>query len=320
MLQPEGFSKTVIDDNTNMAIPTHQRTLTQEVSCSGIGLHSGKDVRLKLKPAPINHGIKFVRKDLPDNPTIPARFNCVVDTSLATVIGMDGAIVSTIEHLMACFAGLSIDNVIVELDSYEVPVMDGSAGPFTRMILEAGIREQEAERHFFVLKKPIELEQDGKFVGAYPDTSFKITCNIKFEHQLIRNQSFSIEVVDHLFEREISNARTFGFLHEVENMKRYGLARGGSLDNAVVIDKSDILNEEGLRFRDEFVRHKLLDCIGDFSLLGMPILGHIVTIKSGHAFNHAFLEKFFNKKACWQTRTLPTSSEPAPKTVKSLAI
>jgi UDP-3-O-[3-hydroxymyristoyl] N-acetylglucosamine deacetylase len=303
-----------------MAIPTHQRTLTQEVSCSGIGLHSGKDVRLKLKPAPINHGIKFVRKDLPDNPTIPARFNCVVDTSLATVIGMDGAIVSTIEHLMACLAGLSIDNVIVELDSYEVPVMDGSAGPFTRMILKAGIREQKAERHFFVLKKPIELEQDGKFVGAYPDTSFKITCNIKFEHQLIRNQSFSIEVVDHLFEREISNARTFGFLHEVENMKRYGLARGGSLDNAVVIDKSDILNEEGLRFRDEFVRHKLLDCIGDFSLLGMPILGHIVTIKSGHAFNHAFLEKFFNKKACWQTRTLPTSSDPAPKTVKSLAI
>ena len=320
MLQPEGLSKTVIDDNRNMAIPTHQRTLTHEVSCSGIGLHSGKDVRLKLKPAPINHGIKFIRKDLPDNPTIPARFNCVVDTSLATVIGMDGAIVSTIEHLMACLAGLSIDNVIVELDSYEVPVMDGSAGPFTRMILEAGIRQQEAERHFFVLKEPIELEQDGKFVGAYPDTSFRITCNIKFEHQLIGNQSCSMEVVDHLFEHEISNARTFGFLHEVENMKRYGLARGGSLDNAVVIDKSDILNEEGLRFRDEFVRHKLLDCIGDFSLLGMPILGHIVTIKSGHAFNHAFLEKFFNKKACWQTRTLPVSSDPAPKTVKSLAI
>ncbi|MGD1974912.1 MAG: UDP-3-O-acyl-N-acetylglucosamine deacetylase [Desulfobacterales bacterium] len=303
-----------------MATPTQQRTLAQEVSCSGIGLHSGKDVCLKLKPAPINHGIKFVRKDLPDNPTIPARFNCVVDTSLATVIGMDGAIVSTIEHLMACLAGLSIDNVIVELDSYEVPVMDGSAGPFTRMILEAGIREQEAERHFFVLKKPIELEHDGKFVGAYPDKSFKITCNIKFEHQLIRNQTCSIEVVDYLFEREISNARTFGFLHDVEQMKRYGLARGGSLENAVVIDKSNILNEDGLRFRDEFVRHKLLDCIGDFSLLGMPILGHIVTIKSGHAFNHAFLEKFFNNKACWQTQTLPTSPDPTHKTVKSLAI
>jgi UDP-3-O-[3-hydroxymyristoyl] N-acetylglucosamine deacetylase len=303
-----------------MAIPTHQRTLDQEVSCSGIGLHSGKEVHLTLKPAPINHGIKFVRKDLPDNPTIPARFNCVVDTSLATVIGLDGAIVSTIEHLMACLAGLSIDNVIVELDSYEVPVMDGSAGPFTRMILEAGIREQKAARHFFVVKKPIELEQDGKFVGAYPESTFKITCNIEFEHHLIRKQSCSIEVVDHIFEREVSSARTFGFLHEVEYMKRYGFARGGSLDNAVVIGKSDILNEEGLRYRDEFVRHKLLDCIGDFSLLGMPILGHIVTRKSGHAFNHAFLEKFFNKKTCWQTQTLPFPPDPAHKTVKSLAI
>jgi UDP-3-O-[3-hydroxymyristoyl] N-acetylglucosamine deacetylase len=303
-----------------MTIPTYQRTLCQEVSCSGIGLHSGRKVHLTLKPAQINHGIKFARKDLPDNPTIPARFNCVVDTSLATVIGLDGVIVSTIEHLMACLAGLSVDNVMVELDSYEVPVMDGSAGPFTRMILEAGIREQEAERHFFVLKEPIELEQDGKFVGAYPDTTFKITCNIEFEHHLIRKQTCSIEVVDHIFEREISKARTFGFLHEVEYMKSYGLARGGSLDNAVVIDKSDILNEEGLRFQDEFVRHKLLDCIGDFALLGMPILGHIITKKSGHAFNHAFLEKFFYKKTSWQTQTLPFPPDPAHKTVKSLAI
>ena len=303
-----------------MTIPTHQRTLCKEVSCSGIGLHSGRKVHLTLKPAPINHGIKFSRKDLPDNPTIPARFNCVVDTSLATVIGMDGVIVSTVEHLMACLAGLSVDNVMVELDSYEVPVMDGSAGPFTRMILEAGIREQEAERHFFVLKEPIELEQDGKFVGAYPDTTFKITCNIEFEHHLIRKQTCSIEVVDHIFEREISKARTFGFLHEVEYMKRYGLARGGSLDNAVVIDKSEILNEEGLRYQDEFVRHKLLDCIGDFSLLGMPILGHIITKKSGHAFNHAFLEKFFKNKASWQTLTLQTPPPPSYKSAKSLAI
>jgi UDP-3-O-[3-hydroxymyristoyl] N-acetylglucosamine deacetylase len=303
-----------------MAIPTHQRTLDKEVSCSGIGLHSGKTVHLSLKPAPVNHGIKFVRKDLPDDPTIPARFNRVVDTSLATVIGSDGVIVSTIEHLMACLAGLSIDNIIVELDSYEVPVMDGSAGPFTNMIMEAGIREQKASRHFFVLKEPIELEQNGKFVGAYPDTTFKISCNIEFDHPLIRRQSCSIEVVDYIFEREISSARTFGFLHEVEYMKQYGLARGGSLDNAVVIDENDILNEGGLRYQDEFVRHKLLDCIGDFSLLGMPILGHIITSKSGHAFNHAFLEKFFNKKSSWQTQTLHLSADPTHKTVKSLAI
>ncbi|MGD9193213.1 MAG: UDP-3-O-acyl-N-acetylglucosamine deacetylase, partial [Desulfobacterales bacterium] len=286
-----------------MALPTHQRTIAQEISCSGIGLHSGKVVNLALMPAPVNHGIKFVRKDLPDNPTISARFNCVVDTSLATVIGSDGVIVSTIEHLMACFAGLSIDNVIVELDSYEVPVMDGSAGPFAQMIIDAGIQEQEASRHFFVLREAIELEEDGKYVGAYPDITFKITCNIEFEHPLIRKQSCSIEVLDNVFEREISNARTFGFLREVEYMKNYGLARGGSLDNAVIVDDKDILNKDGLRYQDEFVRHKLLDCIGDFSLLGMPILAHIVTHKSGHAFNHAFLEKFFNKKESWQTQT-----------------
>ena len=296
-----------------MVLPTLQRSLNREVSCSGVGLHSGKTVHLTLKPAPVNYGIKFIRKDLPDNPTIPARFNCVVDTSLATVIGSDGVIVSTIEHLMACLAGLSIDNIIVELDSYEVPVMDGSAGPFARMIMEAGIQEQEASRHFFVLKEPIELEQDGKYVSAYPDTTFKISCTIEFEHPLIRKQSYSLEVVDHIFENEISSARTFGFLHEVEYMKRYGLARGGSLDNAVVIDNNGILNQEGLRYQDEFVRHKLLDCIGDFSLLGMPILAHIVTRKSGHAFNHAFLEKFFTKKASWQTQTHTYSKNLAPR-------
>lgn len=303
-----------------MAIPTYQRTIGKDVRCSGIGLHSGKPVRLTLKPAPINYGIKFVRKDLPDNPTIPARFNCVVDTSPATVIGSDSVIVSTIEHLMACLAGLSIDNVIVELDAYEVPVMDGSAGPFTRMIMEAGIQQQEAPRHFFVLKEPIELEQDGKFVRAYPDTTFKITCNIDFENPLIRKQSCSIEVEDHIFEREISSARTFGFLHEVEYMKRYGLARGGSLDNAVVIDENEILNENGLRYPDEFVRHKLLDCIGDFALLGMPILAHIVTGKSGHAFNHAFLENFFKNKTSWHTLTLNEPADPPSRTAKSLAI
>jgi len=303
-----------------MAIPTYQRTLSKNVRFSGIGLHSGKKVQLTLKPAPINHGIKFVRKDLPDNPTIPARFNCVVDTSLATVIGADGVIVSTVEHLMACLAGLSIDNVMVELDAYEVPVMDGSAGPFTRMIMDAGIQEQEAQRHFFVLKEPIELEQDGKFVGAYPDTTFKITCNIDFDHPLIQQQSCSIEVEDYIFEREVSCARTFGFLHEVEYMKRYGLARGGSLDNAVVIDENEILNNDGLRYQDEFVRHKLLDCIGDFSLLGMPILAHIVTRKSGHAFNHAFLENFFKSKASWQTLTLDGPAYLPCGTAKSLAI
>ena len=310
----------ILKRHQSMGIPVYQRTLGDDVSFSGVGLHSGKTVHLTIKPAPVNYGIKFVRKDLPHDPAIPARFNCVVDTSLATVIGSEGVIVSTIEHLMACLAGLSIDNARVELDAYEVPVMDGSAGPFTRMIMAAGIREQEAARHFFVLKEPIELQQDGKFVGAYPDTTFKITCNIDFEHPLIRKQSCTIEVLDYIFEREISIARTFGFLHEVESMKRYGLARGGSLDNAVVIHEKGILNKDGLRFQNEFVRHKLLDCIGDFALLGMPILGHIVTYKSGHSFNHAFLENFFKNKASWQTRTLSKPAEAASETAKYLAI
>ena len=302
-----------------MTIPTQQRTLAQNVSCAGIGLHSGQEVHMVLKPAPVNHGIKFKRVDLQDDPIISARFNCVVDTSLATVVGSEGAIVSTVEHLMACLAGLSIDNAMIELDAYEVPVMDGSAGPFTRMIMEAGIEDQEAPRQFFVLKNAIELRTDDKFVGAYPDTTFKITCNIDFDHKLIQKQSCTIEVSDQEFESKISKARTFGFLHDYEFMKRYGLARGGSLDNAVVIDQDKILNEEGLRFEDEFVRHKLLDSIGDFSLLGMPILAHIVTDKSGHAFNHAFLKKFFSERESWETKTLaPDTSTHNP--VKSLAI
>jgi UDP-3-O-[3-hydroxymyristoyl] N-acetylglucosamine deacetylase len=303
-----------------MNLPTLQRTIAKTISFTGIGLHSGKAVNLTLRSAPVNHGIRFVRKDLPESPTVSARFNCVVDTSLATVIGSDGVIVSTIEHLMACLAGLSIDNIIVELDSYEVPVMDGSAGPFTRMIMKAGIKDQNAPRHFFVLKEPIELTQDGKFVGAYPDSTFKITCNIDFEHPLIRKQSCSVEIVDDIFEREISRARTFGFLREVEYMKHYGLARGGSLDNAVIIAENSVLNKEGLRYRDEFVRHKLLDCIGDFSLLGMPILAHIVTNKSGHAFNHAFLKKFFSNKESWRTQTLAKFPPVPRKMSKSLAI
>jgi len=206
------------------------------------------------------------------------------------------------------------------LDAYEVPVMDGSGGPFTQLILEAGIEQQEAARHVFVLKDPIELEQDGKFVGAYPDSTFRITCNIEFDHPIIQKQTCSIEVLDHLFECEVSNARTFGFLHEVESMKRYGLARGGSLDNAVVIDKSDVLNADGLRYEDEFVRHKLLDCIGDFALLGMPLLAHIIVTKSDHSFNHAFLKRFFEQKESWVTQTLSAVSDGSPNQLNSLAI
>ena len=293
----------------------HQRTITKPVKCTGVGIHSGKEVNLTIKPAPPNHGIKFIRRDLLDCPVISAHFNMVVDTSLATVIGYEGFIVSTIEHLMASFAGLSIDNALVEVDNYEMPIMDGSAGPFTSMIKSAGIRELDAPRYFFVVKEPIELKEDGKKVGIYPCSTYKITCTIEYNHPLINRQSYSVEISDHIWERDISKARTFGFLHEYEYLKQYGLARGVTLENVIAIDEKNVINEGGLRYQDEFVRHKILDCIGDFSLLGMPILGHVVAEKAGHAFNHSFLKKFFAQKESWETRTLYAgrlrSGEPA---------
>ena len=280
-----------------------QRTLKTPASCSGIGVHSGKAVNLTIHPAPANHGIKFVRTDLLNSPDISAHFNQVVDTSLATVIGYDGFIVSTIEHLMAAFSGLSIDNALVEVDAYEMPIMDGSAGPFTDMILKAGIETQQSPRCYFVIKEPIELQENGKFVGLYPAARFKISCTMEYDTPLIQKQSYAVELSEKTFAADVCRARTFGFLHEYEMLKHYGLGQGGSLDNCIVIDQDKILNPDGLRYQDEFVRHKILDCIGDFSLLGMPILGHIVLDKSGHAFNHAFLQKFFSQKGSWITQS-----------------
>lgn len=281
-----------------------QRTIANPVNCSGVGVHSGKKVNLTIKPAPPNHGIKFIRTDLLDCPVISAHFNMVVDTSLATVIGFEGFIVSTIEHLMASFAGLSIDNALVEIDGYEMPIMDGSAAPFTSLIKASGIKELDTPRYFFIIKEPIELKKDGKMVGVYPCSTYKITCTIEYDHPLINKQSYSVDVSDNVWESEISKARTFGFLHEYEYLKKYGLARGVTLENVIAIDDKNVINDSGLRYQDEFVRHKILDCIGDFSLLGMPILGHVVAEKSGHAFNHSFLKKVFAEKKSWETRTI----------------
>jgi len=287
-----------------MTLHINQRTLVGPVTCSGVGVHSGKQVNLTVRPAPINHGIKFYRIDLPGTPCVSAHFNRVVDTSLATVIGEEGCIISTIEHLMATFSGLSIDNAIVEVDSYELPIMDGSAGPFAEIILRAGIIEQDRPRFFFVIKKAIELHENGKFVCIYPANEFKITYTIEYQNRLINTQTASFKIDDFCFEKEIASARTFGFLHELEYLKKFGLAKGGSLDNAIVINNDNVMNPDGLRFEDEFVRHKILDCIGDFSLLGMPVLGHIILKKSGHEFNHAFLEKFFAEKGSWDTMSI----------------
>ncbi len=279
----------------------NQRTLAGPVKCEGVGVHSGKPAKMVIKPAPPNHGIKFVRTDLMDHPSIPALFRMVTDTSMATVLGKDGVIVSTVEHILACLAGLSVDNAVIELDSYEVPIMDGSALPFAEAISKAGIVEQDAKRFFFIIKKPLVIEDGDRSVGIYPSSLYRISYTIDYDHPLIGQQTMDIKVESDLFMKEICMARTFGFYHEYEYMKQYGLARGGSLENAIVIEGEKVLNEGGLRFPDEFIRHKILDCIGDFSLLGMPLLGHVVARKSGHMFNHRLLEALFNHKEYWET-------------------
>lgn len=278
-----------------------QRTLAKRVDVTGTGVHSGKPTQLTIHPAPENHGIKFRRVDLPGTQDIQALFKLVVDTSLATVLGTNGAIVSTIEHLMASFAGLGIDNALVEVDDYEIPIMDGSARIFTRLIEEAGIVKQAAPKHFLIVKKPVEVIDNDKSVIVYPEPCFKITCRIDFDHPLIGKQEITFDQAKNNFEKEISRARTFGFIQDLELLRRFSLGKGGSLDNAIIIDKDKILNKEGLRYPDEFVRHKLLDSLGDFSLLGMPIQGHIITQKSGHTLNHLFVEKLLKTKDAWET-------------------
>ncbi|MCD4743438.1 MAG: UDP-3-O-acyl-N-acetylglucosamine deacetylase [Desulfobacteraceae bacterium] len=278
-----------------------QKTLAQEVVCLGIGVHSGKETTITVKPAQANHGIAFRRTDLPGMYDIQALFKRVVDTSLATVLGANGAIVSTIEHLMAAFAGLGIDNALVEINDYEVPVMDGSAKEFVSSFIKAGIEEQQAPKQFFVVKEPIKLSDGDKYVVVYPEKSRRITCFVDFDHPLIGEQEFVFDPDTDNFGEEISGARTFGFMKDIEYLKKFGLGKGGSLDNAIIIDKDKILNKEGLRYKDEFVRHKLLDSLGDFSLLGMPIMGHIKTCKSGHALNHLFIRKFLQEKDKWKT-------------------
>ncbi|MFO7753381.1 MAG: UDP-3-O-acyl-N-acetylglucosamine deacetylase [Desulfobacteraceae bacterium] len=278
-----------------------QQTLARPVSCRGIGVHSGRHNTVTIKPAPENHGIKFRRLDIPGTHYIQALFNMVVDTSLATVIGTNGAIVSTIEHLMATFAGLGIDNALVEVENYELPVMDGSAKDFTFAVLEGGIVEQEAERQFFWVKEPVHLKMENKSVSIYPSDTMKITCSIDFDHPLIGRQEITFDHRPDTFSKEICRARTFGFVKDLEYLKKFSLGRGGSLENAVVLDEEKVLNNGGLRYENELVRHKLLDSLGDFSLLGMPIFGHIVTDKSGHALNHMFITKFLKTREAWET-------------------
>jgi UDP-3-O-[3-hydroxymyristoyl] N-acetylglucosamine deacetylase len=272
----------------------NQRTLKRPIALDGVGLHSGAPVRLQLMPAREDHGIVFTRVDLPGRPQLPARCEFVVDTSLATTLGLGPASpvkVATVEHLLAALAGLGIDNLRIEVNGPEVPIMDGSAEPFAAAVLEAGIRVQEAPKSMLVIRKPVMVRDGDKRAALVPSKRFQIDCTIDFEHPLIADQRMKVEFSDHTFAKEVAKARTFGFLRDVEKLKSMGLARGGSLDNAIVVDEFSILNPEGLRFPDEFVRHKLLDALGDVSLLGAPVLGHLSVFKSGHALNHQLVKK-----------------------------
>jgi UDP-3-O-[3-hydroxymyristoyl] N-acetylglucosamine deacetylase len=286
-----------------------QRTLKDEVGCTGIGLHSGEKVKINVRPAPPDTGIRFVRTDLSGQPMVEARFDNVCDTTLATTIGSNGCKISTIEHLMAAFFGLGVDNAVVELDGPEVPIMDGSAAPFVFLIKSAGIREQDIPKRFIIIKKPFKVDDGNRSVCIVPSKRLKISYMIDFQHPLLRNQKYELSFFGRDFVREISRARTFGFLKDVQMLQENGFAKGGSLDNAVVIDDFRILNEDGLRFKDEFVRHKILDFIGDLSIIGAPIIGHFVVKKSGHFLNQHMLRELMKSKKHYKVLTFKTPEE-----------
>lgn len=269
----------------------NQRTVRQKVSCRGVGLHSGAPVELTFLPAQPDTGITFVRTDI-DHPTeIPARADHVVDTSLATTLGVNGTRIATVEHVLAALTGLGIDNVRIQVDGPEVPIMDGSAAPFAELIDQAGVEVQRRTRRYLVIRRSVSVSDGDKTARLSPANRPAVSCTVDFDHPLISNQHLSIELTDRTFLRELARARTFGFLKDVEALKAAGLARGGSLANAIVIDDFSILNPDGLRYPDEFVRHKVLDAIGDLGLFGMPVIGHFEAVKTGHTLNQRLVRR-----------------------------
>ncbi len=263
-----------------------QRTIRRRITCTGLGLHTGRKINLTLSPADPNRGIIFVRRDADRRIEIEARVDNVVDTRLATTLGREGIRISTVEHLLAALYGLGIDNLLIEVDGPEIPILDGSAAPFVYLLQSAGIVEQEEAKRFLVIRRKIEVSHGESRITLLPYDLFRISCTIDFDHPLLRAQSLSLICDTATFQKELSKARTFGFLKEVELMRSMGLAKGGSLENAVVVDEYRVLNEEGLRYPDEFVRHKMLDLLGDLSLLGAYVIGHIRAYKSGHHINY----------------------------------
>jgi UDP-3-O-[3-hydroxymyristoyl] N-acetylglucosamine deacetylase len=286
------------------ASPAPQHTLAGPAILAGVGLHTGGHVRAAIRPAPAGSGIVFVRTDLPGDNRIPVSPEAVVGTQLGTVLGNEaGAAVSTVEHLMAALCALEIDNATVELDGPEVPITDGSAEPFVRLLDRAGRRRQEAPRAFIEVLAPVEVTEGDKRAALLPCDRFEVAFAIDFPTPAIGHQSIDLPVDEDSFRAELADSRTFGFLHEVEHLRRIGLARGGSLDNAVVIDGEAVLNPEGLRRPDEFVRHKALDAVGDLYVLGRPLLARFEGLRAGHGLNNALLRALMERPQAWRLTT-----------------
>ncbi len=288
-----------------------QRTLANPINGAGVGLHSGEKVYLTLRPAPVDTGIVFRRVDLDPVVEIPARAENVGDTMLSTSLCAGDVRVSTVEHLLATLSAFGIDNAWIDLSAAEVPIMDGSAGSFVFLIQSAGIAEQDAPKKFVRVKRPVTVEDGDKVASLLPYDGFRISFTIDFDHPVFRDRTAhaQVEVSTASFIREISRARTFGFMHEIEYLRARGLAQGGSVDNAIVVDEHRILNEDGLRYEDEFVRHKVLDAVGDLYLLGYSLLGEFRAFKSGHGLNNAVLRTLIAQHDAWE---MVTFEEPFP--------
>jgi UDP-3-O-[3-hydroxymyristoyl] N-acetylglucosamine deacetylase len=290
-----------------------QRTLRRSTSCAGIGLHSGKKVTLSLKPAPQNSGIRFRRTDL-GGIEIPAHVGHVGAVAYATQLRAGDARVETVEHLLAALVSAGIDNAVVELNTPEVPIMDGSSAPFIYLVQEAGVRTLTEPRKYLKVTRPITMTRGDKQIALFPSDQFKVSYTIGFDHPLLRHQTRSMIVSETSFVDEIAPARTFTFLKEVEMLRQNGLALGGSLDNAIVIGDTGVLNSS-LRFEDEFVRHKILDLVGDFALVGRPLIAHAVVHRGGHALHTAMAAQLLQETDAWQLVEEPASVPVAPATV-----
>lgn len=286
--------------------PVNQKSLRQPVSYVGIGLHTGRKVSMVVHPAEPNTGVYFLRKDLPAGEgLIAARWYNVVDTEMSTAIGNEyGHAIDTVEHLMAALRGCGVDNALVEVDGPEVPIMDGSSEPFVAMIERVGTREQDAPRNAIWIQRPIEVQDGDKYAILMPGNTPRITVEIDFDNAAVGSQTLSVELVDEAFRRQVARARTFGFMDQIQALKNRGLIKGGSLLNAILVDGDRIVNDSGLRFRDEFVRHKVLDSLGDLALAGVPILGHYFAYKPGHELNSLLMQKLFESRDSWSYITV----------------